>query len=71
VQGDLSPTGTLSAGGINWTLYRGHTSSNQVDLGLGQRNGTTLVALLLSSAEQRDELFDKVLRPVMAALRVA
>ena len=69
LEGALDEQGTIDAGGLTWRSYRGRLAGHVIDLEVSDRDGTTLVVLLTSLADERDALVREVLEPALGALR--
>jgi hypothetical protein len=70
LQEQLVEQGTIDAGGLTWRSYRGRLADHVIDINVGVRDGTTLVVLLTSLANERDVLVREVLQPALGALRL-
>jgi pimeloyl-ACP methyl ester carboxylesterase len=66
---EFEQTDTLTANGIEWTIYSGQALISAVDLALGQQGDMTYLILMQVPLSDRAVLRDAVLMPVIAALQ--
>ncbi len=59
--------GTIETGGRVWTLYRGVIDGFAADVALGTGTSDTGIVVLVSSAAERDELYETVMLPALDA----
>ncbi len=64
-------TGTVDADGRTWHLFEGTIDGFMADIALGADGRDTGVVLLVTSPEERDELFATVFRPILEAFRTS
>jgi len=69
LEGELVEADAVEAGGVRWRSYRGRLGGHEIDVQIGDRDGTTLIVLLTSTSAERDDLVRQVLRPALTALR--
>ena len=63
-------TETLEIGNYTWTFYQAETQGVVVDIALTESEGTTIIVLLLSNADEREALVEFVLLPVLEAVLI-
>lgn len=66
---DPMRAGEYNANGLTWTLYTAKFKEHPVDMALAERNGSTLLVVMLSQADERDALYEAVYLPVIDALK--
>lgn len=63
------PAGERRANGLTWTLYAFNARGVQVDMALAEKDGVALLVLLQSTADERENLYQKVFLPMVDALK--
>jgi pimeloyl-ACP methyl ester carboxylesterase len=66
---EFEQTGTRTANGINWTLYKTQADTSGIDLALGQKNNVTYLIMLQSPLDDRQALMQGVFMPAIDALK--
>jgi pimeloyl-ACP methyl ester carboxylesterase len=62
------PAGEREANGLTWTLYSFTARGVQVDMAITEEEGLAMIVLLQSSADERDNLYEKVFLPMVDEL---
>lgn len=63
-------TETVELGTYTWVFYQTEASGGMVDFALTESDGTTIIVVLFSSAEERQTLIDQVFMPVLEAIQI-
>ncbi len=63
-------TETLEIGAYTWTFYQAEAQGSLVDIALTESEGTTIIVILLSTADERELLAESVLLPALEAILI-
>ena len=61
-------TGSISAGGRDWTLYQSVVQGNGADIALAEDGNLTYVVILGAADEDRDFLYEEIFLPALEAV---
>lgn len=63
-------TETREIGGYTWTFYQAEAQGSLVDMALTESEGTTIIVILISNADERELLAESVLLPALEAILI-